>query len=853
MNRLFATGLILLGSLGTLSGRSTCQVERYDDHNGLSQWYVTGMVKDNQGMLWFSTWNGLNRYDGYQFEVFKSFPGDSCDMGSDRQTSICLSPSGDSIFVLIGDSATYSFDLHTYRYSSLNDYAKFQSRRPYNGVKLLNYDHTHHYFQHTDRFGTLWRIQKNGTILCQQKDDDTWRILHTDYTEQKEISKVFADSQDNLWAIDRFGVDKISLYHNPFEYFPREIPAQARAFLLDKKNRYWASSKEDQTVRIFGADNHLIGYLTPSGKVVPHFTSFGASVYCCKETADSTLLLGSKPYGLFRLTAHGDTQFHIQHYTHEDDNLYSLSNNDVFDIAEDAYHRLWIATFKGGLNCISDPHAESLIFQNCNNGLRVPEALGTKMIHRLCLTHDQHLLAATTDGLLVANANEPLAAKMQFRVHRKEPNRAASLSNNACMDILETQSQQVLIATESGGINVLCSSSLDSDILDFGHYNTSTGLASDVAISLFEAYDLLWIVSNNQLLTLDLRNGQTEKFDIVFWQAVFHFSDAHPLRLPDGRYLFGLQNGAFTCRLEQLRRSTFTPPIAFTSLSVQGGAWQKNVNFLDTLYLRPEQRCMTLNFAALDYHALDYHATDKVNYIYRLQSSHDDGLWNNLYTNHSITLLDLLPDTYTLTIRSTNAEGVWTPNDRQLVIIVEPQYWETASAKLLFCLLVIGLVALLSYLITSYISLRRHQRELYNRYLQAISERPENDGNTSTNGTPLIIANNPEDDAFMARVMKFVEENMAESEASVDDMASATAKSVSGLNRKMKSLFGVTPAEFLRSARLEHAGKLLKGSDLPIVEVARMCGFSDPKYFGKCFRQKYGVSPSAYKDSKPEE
>ena len=293
MNRLFATVLILLGSLGTLCGRSTCQVERYDDHNGLSQWYVTGMVKDNQGMLWFSTWNGLNRYDGYQFEVFKSFPGDSCDMGSDRQTSICLSPSGDSIFVLIGDSATYSFDLHTYRYSSLNDYAKFQSRRPYNGVKLLDYDHTHHYFQRTDRFGTLWRIQKNGTILCQQRNDDTWRTLHTDYTEQKEISKVFADNQDNLWAIDRFGVDKISLYHNPFEYFPREIPAQARAFLLDKKNRYWVSSKEDQTVRIFGADNHLIGYLTPSGKVVPHFTSFGASVYCFKETADGTLWLGS--------------------------------------------------------------------------------------------------------------------------------------------------------------------------------------------------------------------------------------------------------------------------------------------------------------------------------------------------------------------------------------------------------------------------------------------------------------------------------------------------------------------------------------------------------------------------------
>ena len=46
--------------------------QHYDDMNGMTQWHVTKMLQDKQGFMWFSTWNGLNRFDGYTFEVYKA-------------------------------------------------------------------------------------------------------------------------------------------------------------------------------------------------------------------------------------------------------------------------------------------------------------------------------------------------------------------------------------------------------------------------------------------------------------------------------------------------------------------------------------------------------------------------------------------------------------------------------------------------------------------------------------------------------------------------------------------------------------------------------------------------------------
>ena len=135
--------------------------------------------------------------------------------------------------------------------------------------------------------------------------------------------------------------------------------------------------------------------------------------------------------------------------------------------------------------------------------------------------------------------------------------------------------------------------------------------------------------------------------------------------------------------------------------------------------------------------------------------------------------------------------------------------------------------------------IKRQQRETLEKYLNL-----QGVALTSSSPSPLTADLDP----MLQRVMKFVEENIANSEAGVGDMAAAAATSRSGLQRKLRQAMGITPQDLLKEARIKHACQLLRQTDKNISEVAYACGFSDPKYFSRSFKQSMGVSPSDYRD-----
>ena len=102
---------------------------------------------------------------------------------------------------------------------------------------------------------------------------------------------------------------------------------------------------------------------------------------------------------------------------------------------------------------------------------------------------------------------------------------------------------------------------------------------------------------------------------------------------------------------------------------------------------------------------------------------------------------------------------------------------------------------------------------------------------------------------MLKRVMTFIEEHMADSDIGVGDMAAAAATSRSGLQRKLKHTMGITPQDLLREARIKHACQLLRQTDKSIADVAYASGFTDPKYFSRCFKQSTGQSPTEYKNA----
>ena len=103
------------------------------------------------------------------------------------------------------------------------------------------------------------------------------------------------------------------------------------------------------------------------------------------------------------------------------------------------------------------------------------------------------------------------------------------------------------------------------------------------------------------------------------------------------------------------------------------------------------------------------------------------------------------------------------------------------------------------------------------------------------------------DRKFVDKVTAFIEENISESELSVEQMADAMGMSRANLYRRMVSATGSTPSEFLRIVRLRHAERLLIKGGLTVAEICYEVGFTSPRYFSKCYKDLYGYLPSEAK------
>ena len=102
------------------------------------------------------------------------------------------------------------------------------------------------------------------------------------------------------------------------------------------------------------------------------------------------------------------------------------------------------------------------------------------------------------------------------------------------------------------------------------------------------------------------------------------------------------------------------------------------------------------------------------------------------------------------------------------------------------------------------------------------------------------------DEQFLEKAIECIEQHLIETEFDIDTFASELNVSKSTLNRKMKAMIGLSPVEFIRNIRLKHACTLLKKPFINVSEVAYAVGFSNPKYFTKCFKKEFDVTPTEY-------
>jgi len=147
-------------------------------------------------------------------------------------------------------------------------------------------------------------------------------------------------------------------------------------------------------------------------------------------------------------------------------------------------------------------------------------------------------------------------------------------------------------------------------------------------------------------------------------------------------------------------------------------------------------------------------------------------------------------------------------------------------------------------------NLFEQRKRLQGFYREQLTDFGQQKSAVDTEPKPFVIPS--QDETLLKKAAQIIEEHISDSDFSIDQLASTLGMSRSVFFNKVKSLTGLAPIEFIRDLKMKRAAELLASGDYLVKEVSYMIGISDTKYFGKCFKTQFGLTPQEYKNRQME-
>ncbi|MCC8155300.1 MAG: response regulator, partial [Tannerellaceae bacterium] len=529
-----------------------------------------------------------------------------------------------------------------------------------------------------------------------------------DWRFSNKIHSVYSDKAGNLWMCTHSkGLEKVSFFPRAFRLSKAEelsyesLTNDARCIYEDHKQRLWVGSR-DGKIRVYEKEAY-IGYLTQDGKISHTGPQADGVAYHIMQDKENAFWISTKGEGILKLTESGK-QFNLSYFKHDPDDSYSLSDNNVYWTHVTPEGPIWVATFGGGLNYIPDSKQEKPRFIHPGNELKNWPIQHCYRVRVVTSDKQGTIWAGTTSGAVSFKPDYSDPASIEFQHHYRNKEEATSLSGNDIYSILTTQSGEVFLATFGGGLNK--ATIREDGTTGFLHYTMKNGLPSNVLLSLQEdETGNIWISTENGLCKFDPRIEYAEMYDDNDFNMHITFNEASStIRRGSKSILFGTTNGILYFRPDSARKSTFIPPVVFTGFLLANNEVTPNpdsvlkqaIDETEHIRLSPKQNIFTLRYAALD-----MQAPEKIQYAYLLEGFEKD--WNYIDKLRSVTYTNLPKGEYTLKVRSTNSDGLWVDNTREMKITILPTFWETPWGILVFVLFILLIIFItVSILFTIY-------------------------------------------------------------------------------------------------------------------------------------------------------
>ncbi len=416
---------------------------------GLSQSTVFCMLQDSQGFMWFGTEDGLNKYDGYNFTIYKHDSEDPNSLSDDWIEAMLVDSSG-TLWIGTRQGGLDRYDI------DLDHFTQYQND-PENPSSLSDNEITT-LFQ--DQEGVLWigtgsggvnRFdQENGRFIIYQHDPNDSNSLSSN-----RVSVIYEDQDGALWI----GTEGGGL--NRFE----------------RENDGWRHYIHDST------DPHSLRHNT---------------ITAISEDQSGTLWVGTGGGGLERYDQENDE---FIHYQHDADDHESLSSNDISAIYNDREGILWIGTRDEGLNRL-DPEKEG--FSHFHNVPVDQYSLSSSYISSIFQDRESVLWF----GTIGSGINKLDPGRSNFALYQNDPNDPNSLGDNMVRAFYQDEKGPLWIGTMFGGLD-----RFDRETGKWHHYrhdpDNPNSLSDDFVSAIYrDRSDVLWI---GTLSGLDRIDPVTEK------------------------------------------------------------------------------------------------------------------------------------------------------------------------------------------------------------------------------------------------------------------------------------------------------------------------------------------------------
>lgn len=450
--RLLAFVFALASSLA-IAGSPALRFNQIDLRDGLSQATVLDIIQDKQGFMWFATQDGLNRYDGYDFVVYRQKHEDENSLSENYVNTVFEDSNG--FLWLTTRNGLNRFDPKNNKFTRFF----YDLHDPYsltaNWTFATNEDHLGHIW-----VGTF----KSGLNVY---DPNTKRFNHyrhdpNDITTLSDdgIYDIFVDNGGVIWIATRNGgVSRFNQQRNDFTRFMHD-PSDPN------------SISHNRVYKIF-------------------------------QHSDGSLWFATRGGGLNRFDAATET---FERFVHDPNDPYSISSNQVWSIAEDPDGNILAGTFGQGLNKLSLKTGK---FTRITHDPTSKNAIPGNSVISSFLDDSGIMWFGVRDvGLALLNHETSV-----FNHYRHEADNPNSLSHNSVQAFVELANGDVLISTREGGINVFDQQTGDFALLEQKYPGNNPLLKAPMNMMYEDKQGNLWLGSKEQgLIRYNLKNGKIRNY-----------------------------------------------------------------------------------------------------------------------------------------------------------------------------------------------------------------------------------------------------------------------------------------------------------------------------------------------------